>query len=124
MMSPNEKPTVTSAEVLNRIRSEIEAPSSAQTGSAVAARVARIRAMQRDYRIEPLGGRLLPVKRLMHWFVASTFDRQAKVVEALFDLVRDVGDETEQLQTEVRRLKIEMAELRRTADGTGESVTS
>ena len=123
-MSPYEEPILTSTEVLNRVRSEIDAPSSAQAGSAVAARVARIRAMQRDYRIEPLGGRLLPVKRLAHWFVASTFDRQAKVVEALFDLVRDVGDETEQLRTEVRQLKTEMDELRSTADGSGESVKS
>ena len=77
-MSPHEEPTVTSAEVLNRIRSEIEAPANAPAGSAIAARMARIQAMQRDYRVEPLGGRLLPIKKIFHWFVASTFDRQAR----------------------------------------------
>ncbi len=120
-MSPHEEPTVTSAEVVNRIRSEIEAPSGAQPDSAVAVRVARVRGMQRDLRVEPLGGRLLPVKRLVHWFVASTFDRQAKVVEALLDLVRDIGEENEQLRAEVRQLQAELNEQRRTAGNSRES---
>jgi len=114
-MSLHEEPSVTSAEVLNRIRSEIDAPSVAPPDSTVAARVARIHGMQRDLRIEPLGGRLMPVKRLVHWFVASTFDRQAKVVEALLDVVRDIGEENEQLRTETERLQNELRELHRTA---------
>ena len=113
-MSPHEEPILTSADVVNRIRSEIESPSGAQPNSAVAARVAWIRALQRDFRIEPLGGRLLPVKRLVHWFVASTFDRQAKVVEALLDIVRDIGEENEQLRAEIQQLRAEQKELRRT----------
>ncbi len=109
-MSSHEKPTVTSAEVLNRIRSEIASPSGTYADSTIVARVARIRSMQRDLRIEPLGGRLLPVKKLVYWFVASAFDRQAKVIEALLDVVRDMGEENQQLHGEVRRLEKEMAE--------------
>jgi len=107
-MSPHNKPVVTAPEVVSHIKSEIASPSRRQTRSSVASRVARIRSMQRDLRIEPLGGRLVPVKRLVHWFVASTFDRQAKVVEALLDLVRDIGEENEELRTQVRQLRQEM----------------
>ncbi len=108
-MSPHEKHAVTSEDVISRIKSEIASPSRGQTTSSVASRIARIRSMQRDLRIEPLGGRLLPVKKLVHWFVASTFDRQAKVIEALLDVVRDIGEENEQLRGQLRRLMPEMA---------------
>jgi hypothetical protein len=118
-MNPHEKPTVTSAEVVNRIRGEIEAPSGAQTDSTLTARVSRIRGLQRDLRIEPLGGRLLSFKRLVHWFVASAFDRQAKVVEALLDLVSDVCEETEQRRDEVRQMRRELDEFQRSAGGRG-----
>jgi len=123
-MSQHDKPTMSSADVLNRIRDEIEAPSVVHPDSDVAARVARIRSMQRDLRIEPLGGRLLPVKRMVYWFVASTFDRQAKVVEALLDLVRDVGAENEQQRAEVRHLRAAIDDLRSAAAGSADAVRS
>jgi len=123
-MSTHDKPRVTSEEVLNRIRIEIEAPHGSRPDSAISARVARIRDLQREFRVEQLGGRLLPIKRIFHWFVASTFDRQAKVIEELLNLVRDLGDEIEHLRIEVRQLRMEMDERRRGAHGSGETTTS
>lgn len=119
-MSQHGSPTMSSADVLNRIRSEIQMPSAGQPDSNLAARMARIRNMQRDLRIEPLGGRLLPVKKLVYWFVASAFDRQAKVIEALLDVVRDVGEENELLRSEVLRLQMEPENLRSAAENDGE----
>jgi hypothetical protein len=115
-MSPHEKPTLTSADVVKRIRSEIATSSGERTESGVGSRVAWIRALQRDFRVEPLGGRLLPVKRFLYWFVASAFDRQAKVVEALLDVVRDLSEETDQLRNEVAHLRVAAGELPSIAD--------
>ena len=67
--------------------------------------LARVREQQRSFRAEPVGGRLLPLKRLVHWFVASTFDRQAKVVEALLPAL-------EAMRAELVALRREVAELR------------
>lgn len=114
-MSSHEKPAVTSADVVKRIRSEIAAPSGANTVSTVGSRVAWIRALQRDFRVEPLGGRLVPIKRLVYWFSASAFDRQAKVVEALLDLVREIAEENEQLTAELRTLQSQYEEMCRTS---------
>ncbi len=47
--------------------------------------LAPIREAQHRFRAEPVGGRLARLKRLVYWFTASAFDRQAKVVEALID---------------------------------------
>jgi len=115
-MSPHEKLALTSADVVKRIRSEIATSSGEPTESGVGSRVAWIRALQRDFRVEPLGGRLLPVKRVLYWFVASAFDRQAKVVEALLDLVREITDENGQLRAEIRQLKSEIGDPRRSTD--------
>jgi len=46
---------------------------------------AALREAQHRFRAEPVGGRLARLKRLVFWFTASAFDRQAKVVEALID---------------------------------------
>ena len=115
-MSPQEKPILTSADVLNRLRIEIKAPANDRTETAVGDRIERIQAMQRDFRIEPIGGRLLPIKRLVYWFVASSFDRQAKVIEALLDLVRDIGEEATYLRAEVRHLQVELKNHRQRAE--------
>lgn len=111
-MSPQEVKELTSADVLNRVRIEIEAPAIGHSENSFDERMARIQALQHDFRVEPIGGRLLPIKRLMYWFVASAFDRQAKVVEALLDLVQDIGDEVAYLRAEVRRLQEELTNQR------------
>jgi len=103
-MMVHKRPTLSSDKVLSRIRAEIETPARAPTDSAFAARMARIQAMQRDFRVEPLGGRLLPMKRFFHWFIASAFDRQAKVVESLLTVVEDLANEVQRLGREVSRL--------------------
>mgnify|MGYP001601371394 FL=1 len=41
------------------------------------------RELQRRFRSDPVGGRLATLKRLAFWWVASAFDRQGKVIEAL-----------------------------------------
>ena len=111
-MSPQEEKKLTSADVLNRVRIEIEAPAIGHSENSFDDRMARIQALQHDFRVEPIGGRLLPIKRLMYWFIASAFDRQAKVVEALLDLIQDIGDEVAYLRAEVRRLQEELTNQR------------
>lgn len=68
------------------------------------------RALQGEFRAEPVGGRLVPLKRFVHWFVASSFDRQAKVVEALLPAL-------ESLRAEVVALRREVADLRKGEGG-------
>jgi hypothetical protein len=111
-MSPQEEKKLTSADVLNRVRIEIEAPAIGHSENSFDDRMARIQALQHDFRVEPIGGRLPTIKRLMYWFIASAFDRQAKVVEALLDLIQDIGDEVAYLRAEVRRLQEELTNQR------------
>jgi predicted O-methyltransferase YrrM len=94
-MNPKTGPEVSVADVLDRIRLEITRPASGAAGSSPSAKVTRVRALQREFRREPVGGRLLPLKKVLYWFVASSFDRQAKVVEALLDVVDDLALEVE-----------------------------
>lgn len=68
------------------------------------------RSLQGSFRAEPVGGRLLPLKRVVHWFVASAFDRQAKVVEAMLPAL-------EAMRAELIALRREVAELRRSQGG-------
>jgi hypothetical protein len=83
-------------QVLQAIRAELK---TSQDGrSLFKSRMAHVRALQQGFRAEPLGGRLLAIKKVMHWFTASAFDRQAKVVESLLDLVEDMGAELEQMR--------------------------
>jgi hypothetical protein len=95
---------VTAVDVLARVRAELKAlPASAPPSLAEGFR--RIEDGQREYRHAPLGGHLLPLKRLAHWFVASAFDRQAKVVEALLVQSRELAREVDRLRERVRALE-------------------
>lgn len=100
--------TTATAEVLARIQSEIEGPSKAGSGTPFAQRMAHLQALQRHFRSDPIGGRLVFIKRFFGWFSASTFDRQAKVIEALLDLVEDLGAELDEQHREVERLRSEI----------------
>ena len=92
---------LTAPEVLSRIRGELDLAHPSE--SRFERRLARIRAMQREFREQPVGGRLLALKRMAYWFTASAFDRQAKVVEALLELVEDLAEENRRLELEFKR---------------------
>ena len=95
-MSSSDTPTLTVNEVLRRIESELSAPS--ERSNALKARISQLRTLQREFRNEPIGGRLTPLKKLVYWFTASAFDRQGKVIEALFDLIDEMATEIDQLE--------------------------
>jgi cephalosporin hydroxylase len=107
-MSHDDRRKVTAVDVIDRIRAEIDDPAAAPTDSALAARMARIQAMQRAFRVEPLGGRLLPIKRPVHWLVASSFDRQASVIESLLTVVEDLCHEVQRLNRSVSHLEVQL----------------
>jgi len=83
----------TADEVLDMVRAALAAPATGR--SALRARLEYARELQRAFRAEPVGGKLSALKKLAFWFVASSFDRQAKAVEALLDAVEDLVDEAE-----------------------------
>jgi predicted O-methyltransferase YrrM len=120
---------LTKQDVLAAIRAELAGSRTRSAGAAFEARIGRVRELQRQFRQEPLGGRLMGLKKLFHWFSASAFDRQAKVVEALVDAVDQLGAERESL---VQRLlaTLDGAERPTAAvpaepdSGTGESPTA
>ena len=107
-MEADGRSEITAAEVLTRIQSEIAAPTANERTTPFAERMAHLQAMQRRYRSEPVGGRLVVLKRLFAWFSASTFDRQAKIIEALLDLVDDLGTELDVQHRELDRLRAEI----------------
>lgn len=88
---------LTVEDVLNRVQVELD--HEIPTGSPLERRIARVRAMQREFREQPIGGRLLAIKRVFYWFTASAFDRQAKVIEALLELVEELAEENHRLQS-------------------------
>ncbi len=66
--------------------------------------------MQDEFRAEPVGGRLLFLKKTIYWFMASTVDRQAKVIDALFDAVDELAGEVEQQERLLTQLGQELAQ--------------
>jgi hypothetical protein len=106
-MKTDSSSSVTAAGVVARIQSEIAEPSETGLASPFAERMAHLQLMQREFRRDPVGGRLVGLKKLFAWFSASTFDRQAKVIEALLDLVEDLGAELDRQQREINRLGAE-----------------
>lgn len=58
-------------------------------------RIADVREMLLRFRRDPIGGRLASVKRVFYWFNASAFDRQAKILDAMLDLIDDLKAEVE-----------------------------
>ncbi|HEX9668774.1 MAG TPA: hypothetical protein VGC93_04755 [Thermoanaerobaculia bacterium] len=83
----------TAEEVLDMVRAALAAPASGHSG--LRSRLDHARELQRRFRAEPVGGRLVALKKLVYWFAASSFDRQAKAVEALLDAVEELVDEAE-----------------------------
>lgn len=62
----------------------------------------------RSFRQEPLGGRLLPLKRVLYWFVASAFDRQTKILEALEVALRQERARADALERRLGRLEAQL----------------
>ncbi len=79
------------------------------SGSLLEAKLAEVRERQRRFRAEPLGGRLLPLKRVVGWFTASAFDRQAKTQEALLDAVVDLEQEFSRFRIEQHQRILELS---------------
>jgi hypothetical protein len=94
----------------DRIVREIETALSAPrpSGSLLETKLAEVRELQRRFRAEPLGGRLVPLKRAVGWFTASAFDRQAKIQEALLDAVIDLEQEFSRFRTEQHQRHLEL----------------
>lgn len=90
-MRHRQKDPLSVPDVLNRVRAELDLAQ--PSVSPFERRLARIRSMQREFREQPVGGRFVSVKRLVYWFTASAFDRQAKVVEALLETVEELAEQ-------------------------------
>ena len=60
------------------------------------------------FRAEPLGGRVVGLKRLVYWFSASAFDRQAKVQEALLSAMDELARELVDLRNRMVVLRDEL----------------
>ncbi|MEZ5312589.1 MAG: hypothetical protein R2862_02525 [Thermoanaerobaculia bacterium] len=61
--------------------------------------------LQRRFRSEPVGGRLVGLKRIVYWFVASAFDRQGKVVEAALDELAGLSRRIERIEQKLAQLE-------------------
>jgi hypothetical protein len=85
--------------ILRMVRAEIARPTHASAPPT--GHLARAGELQRSFRREPLGGRLLSLKKVLYWFSASAFDRQAKAVEELLAAVEELSDEVDRLRREV-----------------------
>lgn len=85
-------------DVLSRIRTELDA--GPHEAPRFQRRLAVIRALQRSFREQPVGGRLTSLKRALYWFTASAFDRQAKVIEELIEFVDELGRENLRMNRE------------------------
>jgi hypothetical protein len=68
-------------------------------------RTHRLREMLQAFRREPIGGRLVGIKHIVHWFIASAFDRQTKVHEAIVDGLVEVEQEIAQLRLDQRAVR-------------------
>lgn len=59
------------------------------------------------FRAEPIGGRLLPLKRVIYWFSASAFDRQYKVHEAVLNAIDELAREIVELRNQIAVVRME-----------------
>ena len=83
--------TPSSEDVLDAVRAEIARPDHG-TGH-LRARLQSVQWSIDKFRADPIGGRLRPLKSFVHWFVASAFDRQTKILEEMTGLIGEVLDE-------------------------------
>jgi hypothetical protein len=79
--------------ILDALAAHVAAAPPAAAGPTPVSRTQRLREMLEHFRREPIGGRLVPLKRLIFWFTASAFDRQAKVHEAILAVLVEMEQE-------------------------------
>ena len=101
-----DKPVFTVDQVVAAIRTEIDSGSPGTRGARLGS-IEAMRELQRRFRSEPIGGRLAGVKRLAFWWVASAFDRQGKVIEALLAELEASDVRAAELEKRVARLEAE-----------------
>jgi len=90
--------------ILETIAAHVAGVPAADGSTAVPLRTHRIRELLEGARTEPIGGRLAWLKKLVCWFTASAFDRQAKAQEALLAALVEV-------EQEMARLRIDEGEV-------------
>jgi hypothetical protein len=83
--------------VLDTLAAYVTTPPSPPALAPAVSRLQRIRELLQQFRREPVGGRLLPLKRLVYWFTASAFDRQTKVQEAMVSTLVEIEREVAEL---------------------------
>jgi hypothetical protein len=100
---PDEARPGPDAEAIDRILGRIAAhvrSGPRRTDAAAAptpSRTHRVRELLQRFRREPIGGRLMWLKKLIYWFTASTFDRHAKLEEAMLAALVEMEQELAQL---------------------------
>jgi hypothetical protein len=57
---------------------------------------------------KPLGGRLVGLKRLVYWFSASAFERQAKIQDAILDALDEIARELVDVRNRMAVLRTEL----------------
>jgi hypothetical protein len=88
-------------------------PAGAEGAPATRVDLARVREAQRQFRADPVGGRLAPLKKIAYWLVASAFDRQGKVIEALLDELEAAEADRARLERQVARLEARSGSVER-----------
>jgi hypothetical protein len=69
--------------------------------------IAHARDVLGRFRMEPIGGRLLGLKRIVFWFTASAFDRQSKVHDAVLAALEEVARECVDLRNRIAILQLD-----------------
>jgi len=69
--------------------------------------IAQAREKLGRFQLEPIGGRLVRLKRIVFWFTASAFDRQAKVEHAVLDAIEEVARELTDVRNRIAILQLE-----------------
>jgi hypothetical protein len=92
-------------DVVAEIRVELGLPLNARSETPPLAPLGRARELMRRFRAEPVGGRLAPLKRLAFWWVASAFDRQSKVIEAMIAELEGGARRIQDLEARLAKLE-------------------
>jgi hypothetical protein len=92
-------------DVVAEIRIELGLPLHARSETAPAPPLGRARDLLRRFRAEPVGGRLAFLKRLAYWWVASAFDRQSKVIDALIAELEMSSRRIQELEARLAKLE-------------------
>jgi hypothetical protein len=87
--------TMSCVEVLRRVRKEVIQAELRRRS--IEAHIAHVRAVRDSFVNEPVGGKLLMIKRVVFWFTASAFDRHGKVVDGLLDVMAHLNREMEKM---------------------------